>query len=380
MARNKHEDSWTRVVQLAVDAGARHPELVAAQWALESGWGEHAPGHNYFGLKGPGQTFDTEEVINGKSVSVRDSFLTFSGEKECVEYLVDRWYKDWNGHKGVNRASTREAAARDLQKQGYATNPAYSQKLIELMRAHASETHKTEKDSQRVLFRLEARQDTVLKKEPKQATELGDKEQLAVPKGKVYEVEMLRELAADAHAWVKLAHRAGSWFIWQPHWALEQDAPQPVVAPEPGVPARVDWSDFNGLVTKNLTVGEVLQWDSRRAPKVGSAVEARILASAAQFQQVRDAWGQPLTVTSFYRPEPINQQVGGVPGSRHVSGEAFDVFPSKGGLDRFYQWLRVRWTGGLGDGRSRGFVHCDTRGGGHFVPGGGARPLTEWDY
>lgn len=85
-------------------------------------------------------------------------------------------------------------------------------------------------------------------------------------------------------------------------------------------------------------------------------------------------------VTSFYRPEPINAQVGGVPGSRHVSGEAFDIYPVDRSLESFYQWIRRRWTGGLGDGRARGFIHLDCRGGGGFVPGAGARPAAEWIY
>lgn len=366
-------NSWEGVYGFAKTAGAKFPELVCAQWALESGWGKHAPGENYFGLKGNGQQLVTTEVVDGQEVVIKDSFLTFSGLQECIEYLVERWYKDWRGHKGVNRCSTREAAAKDLQRQGYATNPQYAQRLIEIMRTHAGETHETEKKSQPVLFRLKARQETVLKKEPKQGTELGEKEQVKVSVGRVYEVEQLRELAGDAHAWVKLGHGAGSWFVWQPHWDVVQTVGE-------ALPARVDWSDFNCPVTKNLTVGEVLQWDLRRAPASGSSVERRILATAEQFQKVRDAWGQPLSVTSFYRPEPINQQVGGVPGSRHVTGEAFDCYPSAGNLEAFYQWVRVRWTGGLGDGRPRGFAHLDTRSGGHFVPGAGVRPVTEWVY
>jgi uncharacterized protein YcbK (DUF882 family) len=85
-------------------------------------------------------------------------------------------------------------------------------------------------------------------------------------------------------------------------------------------------------------------------------------------------------VTSFYRPEPINSQVGGVPGSKHTTGEAFDIYPVDRSLESFYQWIRVRWTGGLGDGRPRGFIHLDTRGGGGFVPGAGVRPAAEWIY
>ena len=93
-----------------------------------------------------------------------------------------------------------------------------------------------------------------------------------------------------------------------------------------------------------------------------------------------DAWGQPLGVTSFYRPEPINTEVGGVPGSKHTTGEAVDVYPTNRSLEEFYQWIRRRWTGGLGDGRAKGFIHLDIRGGGGFVPGAGVMPAAEWLY
>jgi GH24 family phage-related lysozyme (muramidase) len=223
------------------------------------------------------------------------------------------------------------------------------------------------------LFRIEATQDTWLKKEPVASTELGEKQKVAVPKGKSYAVSAYAEAPADAHALVELAGGAGTWYIYEPHW--ERDLPS-----GEAMPASVDWADFGCLVTPNLTVGEVLQWDKRRVPGTNASVRTRLLRTAAEFQKVRDAWGQPLGLTSFYRPEPINAQVGGVPGSRHTTGEAFDLYPTTRSLESFYQWIRTRWTGGLGDGRNRGFVHLDTRGGGCFVPGSGARPAAEWLY
>jgi flagellar protein FlgJ len=50
--------------------------ITIAQAALESGWGERAPGNNLFGIKadagwkGATVSFPTREVINGKSVSL----------------------------------------------------------------------------------------------------------------------------------------------------------------------------------------------------------------------------------------------------------------------------------------------------------------------
>ena len=126
--------SWDGVEQLAREAGAKYPELVAAQWALESNWGKHTSGtHNYFGLKGSGKSVETTEYVNGVPISVRDGFLNFSSLKECVTYLVERWYKDYKSYKGVNNASSATEAAKQLSKQGYATDPAYTDKLISLI-------------------------------------------------------------------------------------------------------------------------------------------------------------------------------------------------------------------------------------------------------
>ena len=136
-------EEWREVRREAAAAGAVHADLVAAQWALESGFGKFTSGiNNYFGLKGKGSTVTTTEVINGKTVVVKDDFLNFSSRQACIQYLVDRWYKDYTTpggtfYEGVNRASSREEAAVLLQKYGYATDPAYSKKLQDLMKRMA---------------------------------------------------------------------------------------------------------------------------------------------------------------------------------------------------------------------------------------------------
>ena len=236
----------------------------------------------------------------------------------------------------------------------------------------------------KALLKISAVRDTWLKKEIEPAEELEAKQKVAVPEGKTYDVLRYSEQAMQGHAEVELGHGAGTWFVFEPHWRKGAAAPPAQVqVPGGGLPAQqvvVDWADFSAQLTPHLTVGEVLQYDKRRMPPAGSSVRGRLLRTAAQFEAVRTGWGRPLGVTSFYRPEPINQQVGGVPGSRHVSGEAFDIYPIGVSLEAFYQWILRRWTGGLGDGRNRGFVHLDTRNGGHFVPGAGAQPFVVWTY
>ena len=126
--------SWDGVVELAREAGAKFPELVAAQWALESNWGRNTSGtHNYFGLKGKGTTVKTTEYVNGSPVSIQDGFLNFDSLKDCVEYLVNRWYKNYKQYSGINNAKTTLEAAQQLTAQGYATDPTYAAKLITIV-------------------------------------------------------------------------------------------------------------------------------------------------------------------------------------------------------------------------------------------------------
>lgn len=128
------ENSWDGIYKAAKSAGAKFPECVCAQWALESGWGQHFSGTwNAFGLKGSGTSVNTQEFINGQWVTIKAGFIDFPDLQTCVYYLVDRWYKDFSIYQGVNRATTRNQCAELLVKEGYATDPDYSTKLIQIM-------------------------------------------------------------------------------------------------------------------------------------------------------------------------------------------------------------------------------------------------------
>ena len=127
-------NNWAGVLLAAKQAGAKFPEVVAAQWQLESAGGTATSGkHNYFGLKGNGTSVDTKEFINGEWITINDGFINFSSLQACVEYLVNHWYKDFGTYKGVNRADNRNACANLLVKEGYATDPNYATKLIQIM-------------------------------------------------------------------------------------------------------------------------------------------------------------------------------------------------------------------------------------------------------
>lgn len=374
-ASTQTPNTWEGVVQAAQKAGAKFPELVAAQWALESNWGKHTSGkNNYFGLKGEGTVATTQEYVDGTPVTIKDGFLNFKDLDECVEYLVSRWYLDYKGFKGVNGSSSVGAAAAALQAQGYATNPGYAGMLVRIVNERGAKAAPVapKAPEAKALFTITATQETLLKKAPKQAVELSEAQVSPVARGKAYAVMSYKECPANGHSEVGLGGGAGTWFVFDPHWKRSGLGAGTTAA-------VVDWSDFSCRVMPNLSVGEILQFDKRRAPGANSAVVARLMRTALEYQKVREAWGRGLGVTSFYRPEPINSQVGGVPGSKHTTGEAMDIYPTDRSIDTFYQWIRPRWRGGLGDGRGRGFIHLDTAGGG-FVPGGGVMPMRQWTY
>ena len=127
-------NTWEGVIAAASKVGAKFPQVVAAQWALESGWGKHTSGtHNYFGLKGSGTDHETKEFLNGQWVTIRAGFIDFPDLQSCVAYLVQRWYKDYKNYKGINRATSVEECCKLLVKEGYATDPDYSTKLINII-------------------------------------------------------------------------------------------------------------------------------------------------------------------------------------------------------------------------------------------------------
>ena len=128
------DNSWEGIYQCAAVAGAKFPECVAAQWALESGYGKYLSGkNNFFGIKGSGTQKQTWEDYGQGTVYITAEFKDFDTPLDCVQYLVDRWYKNYKGYKGVNRAYDRDNCAYLLKTEGYATDPNYVSKLVKIM-------------------------------------------------------------------------------------------------------------------------------------------------------------------------------------------------------------------------------------------------------
>ena len=138
---------YRRIYEAARAAGDPFPEVTAAQWAIESGYGKYKSGkNNPFGQKAganePGTVVMTQEYVNGRYVSVPQKFKDFASEEEAIKYRLQRW-----GSKYGN-ARTPEEALRNLQLPTgaripgtnqtsfgvYATSPTYVQNVSRIIR------------------------------------------------------------------------------------------------------------------------------------------------------------------------------------------------------------------------------------------------------
>ena len=215
---------------------------------------------------------------------------------------------------------------------------------------------------------------TFLKKAAIDSKYLSSDGKMGFEVGESIKVSKVIDIAESSHKWVILEGSGEQWAIYKPHWYCPNDKPSLDEW------EKVDWGDFGAHLGEYITVGEVLQYDKRRRPVTGSKEEQELFYLCGQFNLIREAWGAPIGITSGYRPEPINAQVGGVPGSYHTKGMALDIYPVGESTATFYKWLQKRWSGGLGDGCDRGFVHIDTRDDGEFDRRAGLKPACIWSY
>ncbi|MEC0228072.1 glycoside hydrolase family 73 protein [Paenibacillus alba] len=106
--------------------------VTIAQAILESGWGRSAPGNNLFGIKGSGQQQATQEFINGKWVQIVDGFRVYECWADSIRdhsLLLSQNLR----YKNVLNERNYQIASKELQRAGYATDPKYADKLIQII-------------------------------------------------------------------------------------------------------------------------------------------------------------------------------------------------------------------------------------------------------
>lgn len=120
-------------------------ELILAQAALETGWGQReiptangGNSHNLFGIKagrswqGATTEITTTEYVNGRPIKMADRFRVYDSYTEAFADYASL-IGDNPRYRGVVAASSPDQAARALQQGGYATDPRYAEKLQGIM-------------------------------------------------------------------------------------------------------------------------------------------------------------------------------------------------------------------------------------------------------
>jgi hypothetical protein len=125
------------------------PSITAAQAILESGWGKSSlslsPNHNLFGIKassdwtGDTVLIATQEYIDGKFITVEASFRKYnSWTDSLVDHASFFTNSAWriNNYKAFIGELDYKQAAKNLQAAGYATDPEYANKLINIIESY----------------------------------------------------------------------------------------------------------------------------------------------------------------------------------------------------------------------------------------------------
>lgn len=124
------------------------PSLTIAQAIWESGWGKKSIGNNIFGIKanpswtGKKQLARTHEYVNGEKIYVDAWFRDYDS---VAEGLKDRFkLLSTPNYSKVVQAKDYKEAANEIYKAGYATDPQYPQKLIQII--EQNKLHKIDKE------------------------------------------------------------------------------------------------------------------------------------------------------------------------------------------------------------------------------------------
>lgn len=135
-----------RAAQAAEAATGIPADFMLAQAALESGWGRRdirmadgSPSYNLFGIKaganwkGPVAEVTTTEYLGGRPRKVKATFRAYASAEEAFADYARLMTKNPRYAPVLAQAKSAHAFAHALQRAGYATDPAYGDKLARVI-------------------------------------------------------------------------------------------------------------------------------------------------------------------------------------------------------------------------------------------------------
>lgn len=147
---SEKQDFIDKVAPEAVKLKATYqvlPSITIAQAILESDWGQSqltAKYNNLFGVKGDRtentKEMTTQEYLNGEWKTVTARFRVYASYHDSLLEHAQLFHKGttWNANQYQHflAAKNYQEAAKALETDGYATDPGYAEKLIELIQQY----------------------------------------------------------------------------------------------------------------------------------------------------------------------------------------------------------------------------------------------------
>jgi zinc D-Ala-D-Ala carboxypeptidase len=98
-------------------------------------------------------------------------------------------------------------------------------------------------------------------------------------------------------------------------------------------------------ISKNISYKEATHSNTAKARKIDNTPDADTivrmkLVAKKCFQPLREWYGKPIKINSFYRSEKLNIAIGGAKKSQHMKGEAIDL--TAGSVEenrKLYNWI-----------------------------------------
>lgn len=99
-------------------------------------------------------------------------------------------------------------------------------------------------------------------------------------------------------------------------------------------------------ISKNISYKEATHSNTAKARKIdntpsGDTIVRMKLVAERCFQPVREWYGKPININSFYRSPLLNQAIRGAKNSQHVKGEAIDISAGSSIENKkLFDWLK----------------------------------------
>ncbi|MFS1167424.1 glycoside hydrolase family 73 protein [Enterococcus lactis] len=123
------------------------PSIILGQAILESNWGKSTLASKYnnlFGIKAYGDqkkvSLETKEFVNEEWITIQGDFKVYDSWGQSMDDHTQLFVQgvDWNPalYEKVITATNYQEAAQALQDAGYATDPGYAQKIIQVIETY----------------------------------------------------------------------------------------------------------------------------------------------------------------------------------------------------------------------------------------------------